>query len=701
MDRNRINKRLMFWYSIFWVLFVLAIYLSYFVYFVDITSTKSKWVGLFAGAIAILFASCKALEISFYKSKNPMIEKITKYFTDGAFIFLRKLFKISLLFMFFLSCFLVKLMGNNFVLCFICGCVFTFVLIALSVLASSKIATRSSQFYKESNSLALAQIFNSSIFVSFILVALSIIPLVILFHITKDYQVLNGFVLGCALIAILNNASSVISKQAVNCADDVARNHVAEYEKNDKRNPLLLLSGVTKSILGISVLSCDLYVSLSLALISAMAVGGEFLQLMGSFLPIIILASGIFASIVSVLFINFNKINNPLRTLFSRAFIANLIFIVISYFVVKTWLSNCIYLFYPILLGSLGGYFVCFLNSNILYSKYKPSINVTNAAMSGFLSTYRQVIKESFSSVFSPCVVVALFIVASFVLAQGLQEPASGLFGISLSVLSMLSCSALIVAMCSFGFTSKNVYTVLDTYEEDICDKDNILSNSIGNVGFHIISLGKNFVNFATLIACISALVAYCILANLDQIDIINPYVMASIFLGVFVPFFYSAFSMGIVSKTARRLVLEVKKQIKNFPQVLRYEMRPNYEKCVDISALNSLIQVIFSVIIVLLIFFVIAFNLEEEALGGFIFGALVISFSLIYTSNSSCVLIKSVKRHFENQFNCIKNTDEYNAISINEEIFHSFKDLINPLLSALIKFLIVLGLTLIPLFIG
>ena len=53
MDRDKINKRLLGWYSIFWVLLFVALYLSYFVYFVDITSTKSKWVGLFAGAIVL------------------------------------------------------------------------------------------------------------------------------------------------------------------------------------------------------------------------------------------------------------------------------------------------------------------------------------------------------------------------------------------------------------------------------------------------------------------------------------------------------------------------------------------------------------------------------------------------------------------------------------------------------------------------
>ena len=82
MDRNQINKRLFVWYAILWILLFIALYLAYGVYFIDTMSTKSKWVGVFAGAIALLLAACKTMEMSFYKSKNPMFARITKYFLN-------------------------------------------------------------------------------------------------------------------------------------------------------------------------------------------------------------------------------------------------------------------------------------------------------------------------------------------------------------------------------------------------------------------------------------------------------------------------------------------------------------------------------------------------------------------------------------------------------------------------------------------
>ena len=58
MDRDKNKFKILFQHLIFWILLGVAIYLSYFVYFPDTGSTRSKWVGLFCGALAILFAGC-------------------------------------------------------------------------------------------------------------------------------------------------------------------------------------------------------------------------------------------------------------------------------------------------------------------------------------------------------------------------------------------------------------------------------------------------------------------------------------------------------------------------------------------------------------------------------------------------------------------------------------------------------------------
>ena len=699
MDRKHISKRLIIWYSLLWILLIVALYLAYGVYFVDTTSTKSKWVGLFAGAIAVLLSACKVMEMSFYKSKNKIHEKITQYFLNGSFVFIKRLFKISSFFAFLISCLLIKPMGVPFVVCFLIGSLFTFLMIFLNTVISAKIATRSSQFYNESNLLAFKQMFNSGVAISFITCSFLIIPLVILFHITKDYQIINAFVFGAALVVIINNVSIVITRQAVKCANDVVNDNVVEFEDNDRRNPLLLLLGVSKSILGVNILTGDLFVSFALALVSAMAIGGTFYQLMGAFLPIIIAASGIFVCVVTVLLTKIKTLNNLIKKMLFSAFFANLLFVFVSYYLVKQWFSGMIELIFPIILGAFAGFILCFSYYNLITKKTNSIINISNASVFGFIAVLRQIIKESFTGVFLPVVIITLCFIFSFVLAQGINEPSAGLYGVSLSILSMFSCVGILIGISCFGMASKNVCVVLDTYGEDICDKKSVLVNELSDISYQLICLCKNFLNSASILTAIVALMAYTILSNLEQIDIMNPYVLAALLMGATIPFVFGTFIVGSVSKTAKKLAFEVKKQIRNIPQILRYEIRPNYEKCCEVAVFNSILQVIFSLCLIISIFWAIVKFLKTEALMGFVFGVMLSSIVMLYATSTTSILGKSAKKYFKDQFECIKSSQEYSAISLNETMFDLFKDLINPSLNILIKFLAILALVLAPMF--
>jgi len=700
MDRIQIKKRLTLWYAILWFLLFTALFLAYGVYFLDFTSTKSKWIGLFAGAIAILLASCKMLEITYFTTKNELLEKITKYFKNGSFIFAKRLFKISLVFISLISCFLIKPMGGLFVLTFVCGAVFVFLTILGSNLVISKIATQLSQFYNESNSIALKQITSSGIAVSFMCVAFAIIPIVILYHITKDYQLVSGFALGSVFMTLLNNVATIASKHATDGANNIVCGYVAEIEKKDRRNPLLLLGGLTKSILNVNVLSSDLFVSFAVALIAAMAIGGEYLMLMGAFLPIIIAASGIFSCVVAILLTNFDRICNPVKTLFASMLIACTIFVFASYFIIKSWYPDLINFIYPVAIGAFGGYVMCFVHSNYIFSKYKPVLNISNAAISGFDAAFKQTLREGFGGVIFLGLIFAIIIISSFLSSYGMQEPSFGVYGVMLAILSSLSTLGILIGINTFALITKSADNILDSYEEEISEKQNIIFNSLGPIGHCTVALGKNYINFVSILTSISALIAYSVLVNLIEVDILNPYVMGALFIGASIPFMYCGFTMAIASKTARRLVLEVKRQFRKSPQILRFEMRPDYEKCVDISALNSTIQVVFNSAIVVLIFVLVAIFLKKEALLGLVFGSIISSFGLMAISNSCSNGAKSAKKYFESQFNC-RNTKEYEAIGTNSEVFSVFGNIVCPILNILIKFLAVLAFAFAPLLIG
>ena len=300
---------------------------------------------------------------------------------------------------------------------------------------------------------------------------------------------------------------------------------------------------------------------------------------------------------------------------------------------------------------------------------------------------------------FAPATIFFTTIILAFVLPGGVENPTVGLYGIMLAILASVSGAGVMISINTFGLTTSNVDTVLDSYEEDIYDNRYPQASVLSTTGHHIVALGKNYINTITILASLAGVIAFAILTNLEQVDIINPYVLGSIILGAAMPFLYSTCVMGIISKTARRLVLEVKKQIKKAPQILRFEMRPNYEDCVEISAINSSIQVIINTLLIVAFGVYIAIKLKEEALCGFVFGVIISSFGLIFVTSGTSLVARGAKKYFENHFSHIKNLEEYSSINVNDALFSSMKDIIVPSLNSLLKFLVILMIALAPLF--
>ncbi len=699
MDRDKAKLKIFFWYAILWVFLLVALYLSYGVYFLDLSSTKSKWIALFSGAIALLFSSCKICEISYNNYKYGSLDKIIAYFYNGVSLFFKRENKFLFFIAFFIAVILLKPLGISFVLCYLIGVVFA----VFCGFIANFIATRAAAKISKGNNVSLNSgfkiAFNSGVAIAMAIVGLALIPLVILYHIYKDYLVIDGFVFGVALVVLFSSVGASITKKATSGAIELVSQLENDIGIYDKRNPLLLLSGITKSIFKVSALSLDMFLSFCAAIVASMAVGAMALNLMGAFLPLIIASSGVFASVIVILFIKMNKINNPIKALFISGFCTIVLFCIFSYYVINTWLMGDLGLFYAIALGSISGFVICFINANYIFEKFKTVKNVANSAIAGLSACIVQTLKEGFVGVFLPTIVIAFSIVLAFFLADGLKAPLVGIYGITIAILGMISTFGIMMCINIFALVSNDIDIVSNTYEigEEIERDANI--GAIGQIGYYIISLGKNFLTTTGILTALSVLIAFSVSVQLEQIDIINPYVLASLFLGAALPYLYCSFILSGVSKTASRLILEVKNQFKKFPQILRFEMRPDYEKCVSVAANTSSIQIIFYTTMVVFVFLFVALKFGTEALAGFVFGAILTGSVLLYSSINSAIVSKAAKKYFKDEFINAPISSQYSVLEQNNSIYSLLKDLITPCLSSLIKFLAILALILSPVF--
>ncbi|MBO4743780.1 MAG: sodium/proton-translocating pyrophosphatase, partial [Bacteroidales bacterium] len=72
--------------------------------------------------------------------------------------------------------------------------------------------------------------------------------------------------------------------------------------------------------------------------------------------------------------------------------------------------------------------------------------------------------------------------------------------------------------------------------------------------------------------------------ANLETIDMLNPWVISGAFIGAMLPFMFSAFTMNSVGKAANKMIAEVRRQFKEKKGIMEGTEKPDYARCVSIS---------------------------------------------------------------------------------------------------------------------
>ncbi len=699
MDREKISKKLIFWYSILWVLLFVALWEAYVIFFPDTTSTKSKWIGLFAGAIFLLLSFAKNLELSYFNYGNKLISSISSYFKKGLNVFYKSSVKYILFCAFVVGIILYNYLKYKFIICYATG-VFCalFLIFGLNSLCSEANAKITYAINNNSKSI-FRLLFSSGVLVGGFSIGLSISLIVILFHIFKDYQIINGFCLGLCVVVFLNTTICAISKKAALCANHAFLDTEDELIKHDKRNPLLLVLGVSNANFSINSVALEMTNAFIAIMVASMTAGGYCYNLMGAFLPIVVAGSGIFSCVLVILLKKIRSSQNPTKTMFLQSFMSCVLMGLISSYVIKTWFPQDLKILYPILIGSFGGLILTFLNFRQIEYRNKLAKALSNSASNGVFSLFFKLFCESSNGAFLPCLIFALIIISSFLTGYGVDAPAFGIFSITLSVLAFVSCVGVILSFSIFALGTNSANAINDTFEDELTKNHNI--NLFSQNVHNLMVLGKNFINSITILGAIGILIGYTILVEIDEVDILNPYVLGALLVGVSVPFAFCSWIVKAANKSTLRLVFEAKKHFKHFPQILSFQMRPDYENFAKILANSSSFHslTIFALLVVL--FSLIAKNLMQEALMGFVLSVILSSLGLVFLLNNGQNLIFAAKKYFSYEYENAKYTNEYGMISQGEKLLRILGDLLIPSINSLLIFLSILALAVAPMYLN
>jgi K(+)-stimulated pyrophosphate-energized sodium pump len=226
------------------------------------------------------------------------------------------------------------------------------------------------------------------------------------------------------------------------------------------------------------------------------------------------------------------------------------------------------------------------------------------------------------------------------------------------------------------------------------------ITDNLDAVGNTTAAIGKGFAIGSAAFAALSLVTAFLSSANLLDVKLTDPTVLAGLLVGGMLPFLFSALLFGAVSKCAFQMIAEVRRQFKEIPGLMEGNADPDSTTCVDISTASAIKGMLVPGTIAILAPVVMGF-LSPAALAGMLIGALVVGVALGIQMANSGGAMDNAKKYIEEGNVGGKGSEAHKAAVIGDTVGDPLKDTVGPSINILIKLMAVISLVLAPLFIA
>ena len=521
-------------------------------------------------------------------------------------------------------------------------------------------------------------------------------------------QCLSCYALGCSIVAMFNRVGGGIYTKAADMGADLVGKTEAHIPEDDPRNPATIADNVGDNVGDVAGLGSDLLesfvgaissaiilaVSLSLHAAADAAIPYDVLQKMMYF-PLVFASIGLIASILGIAFVLLKKgSDNPHGDLnistWSAAAITIIGGFVATYMLFKgrtdfsaisfnigfisPWIAASLGVVSGVVIGGIAEYYTSY--------DYKPTQLIALASKEGPALTITQGLAVGMKSCMLPLIVLGLTTYVS--------SAVSGMFGIAMAAVGMLSFVSATVSVDTYGPISDNAGGIAEMAELEPAVRD--ITDKLDSVGNTTAAIGKGFAigsaSLAALSLMVSFLYAFLPAGETLALDFTNPLILAGALVGGALPFLFSGMLIEAVANAARKMVEEVRRQFREIPGILEGKAKPDYKTCIEISSQGALKEMKVPSVLAILFPLVSGFLFGPMFVGGLLIGATLSAIMLaIFTGNAGGAWDNG-KKYIES--GAIKGQGKgspaHDAAVVGDTVGDPLKDTVGPSLDILIK---------------
>ena len=543
------------------------------------------------------------------------------------------------------------------------------------------------------------------------------------------------FGMGASTQALFARVGGGIYTKAADVGADIVGKVESDLPEDDPRNPATIADNVGDNVGDVAGMGADLYESYCGSILSTMALGASAFYLAGPEMqtkailaPMLIAAVGVVLSVISIFTVRTREGAGMARLLKSMSFGTNLAAILSGVatfgilalvFGVKTpdwWHFSC-----SVVAGLLAGVVIGKATEYYTSHSYKPTQKLAEASKTGPATVIINGVGLGMVSTAIPVISIVCAIVLAYLFAigfdvQNMMTAASlskGLYGVAIAAVGMLSTLGITLATDAYGPIADNAggNAQMSELEPSVRERTDVL-DALGNT---TAATGKGFAIGSAALTALALLASYIeeikialertgamvsgvagqvkaaeasildILHNFN-VSLMNPTVLAGVFIGSMMAFLFCGLTMNAVGRAASKMVVEVRRQFREIKGILTGEGTPDYKRCVEISTKAAQKEMLGPALLAIIVPVVVGIVLGVSGVLGLLIGGLGAGFVLaVFMSNSGGAWDNAKKYVEEGNFGG-KNSECHHATVVGDTVGDPFKDTSGPSLNILIK---------------
>ena len=535
--------------------------------------------------------------------------------------------------------------------------------------------------------------------------------LVVIIYKENAPAVLEGFGFGAAMLAMFMRVGGGIFTKAADVGADLVGKVEAGIPEDDPRNPAVIADNVGDNVGDCAGMAADLFETYAVTIVATMVLASIFFSgnLNMLIYPLAIAGSCLITSIIGTYFVRLGASKSIMGALYKGFIVSAVLSLAILYPVTEHVIGltkvykvgaisfTGLKLYYCGAIGLVITGLLIWVTEYYTSTAYNPVKSIAKSSTTGHGTNVIQGLAVSMEATAIPALIIVVGILSTYLIA--------GLYGIAISVTTMLALTGMVVALDAYGPVTDNAGGIaqmsnLPPSVRKVTDALDAVGNTTKAItkGYAIGSAGLGalvlFAAYTEDIKHFAKTPGSALKGIVVNFDLSNPYVVIGLLIGGLLPYLFASMGMQAVGRAGGAVVVEVRRQFKKWPGIMKNKQKPDYKNAVDILTkaaikemiVPSLLPVLSPIVLYVIIYYIAGTSSALSALGAMLLGVIITGFFLAVSMTAGGGAWDNAKKYIEDGHYGGKGSDAHKAAVTGDTVGDPYKDTAGPAVNPMIK---------------